>query len=45
MERHGEMLSRLIESFAARGYFPQASFAVFNRQGILCRGACGGDGI
>ena len=42
MERHGEMLSRLIESFAARGYFPQASFAVFNRQGILCRGACGG---
>ena len=42
MERHSETLSKLVGSFAEQGYFAQASFAVFDRERVLCRGACGG---
>ena len=41
MERCNERFSRLVQSFAEQGYFQAASFAVFDRQRILCQGACG----
>lgn len=41
MIRHGEAISRLVQSFVERGCFPAASFAVFDRKGMLCQGACG----
>ena len=36
--------TRLLEGFRAQGFFAQAAFAVFDRQGVRAQGGCGGAG-
>ena len=43
MSKSYERFTRLLEHFQDQGCFAQASFAVFDRQGVRARGDCGGN--
>ncbi len=45
MSKSYERFTRLLEHFQDQGCFAQASFAVFDRQGVRARGDCGGAGL
>ena len=45
MSKSYERFTRLLEHFQDQGCFAQASFAVFDRQGVRVRGDCGGAGL
>lgn len=42
MKQMGEVLGELLEEYRKEAFFREASYAVFDRKGILCEGTCGG---